>query len=314
MHHIIPIKELNGVSIAFVAGSGVISKSTNMIFVFYGELSELNALEPEEVVDVKKEVENGIDNEAIRSMKEEMMGEGITELVKMPRSQPIGYYLKHEINKELFEGLARNQWYNDSLLATRSDFVILDVKEDKKKPFISGTPFLTTTKARIRAARYKVSISSEIRAIRVDNSVRNILRSRNQGRMILKPGDTNREVPVNETFHVQTDDELIENKLKQIEADDQAIQAILLGLPEDIYAAKEVDELKVERLIKIQDPLALTANSKNPYAFPAPHQDQPSFNQNYMQQPMPNPEDITDPTSAMNITLALMAKAFQLNY
>nr|GEU77244.1 hypothetical protein [Tanacetum cinerariifolium] len=27
------------------------------------------------------------------------------------------------------------------------------------------------------------------------------------------------------------------------------------------------------------------------------HQDQPSFNQNYMQQPMPNPEDITDPTT-----------------
>nr|GEY57838.1 hypothetical protein [Tanacetum cinerariifolium] len=39
----------------------------------------------------------------------------------------------------------------------------------------------------------------------------------------------------------------------------------------------------------------------------APHQDQLSFNQNYMQQPMPNPEDITDPMS-----LALMAKAFKL--
>ncbi|GJW07658.1 hypothetical protein Tco_1570081 [Tanacetum coccineum] len=33
-----------------------------------------------------------------------------------------------------------------------------------------------------------------------------------------------------------------------------------------------------------------------------------------MQQPMPNPEDITDPTTTMNMTLALMAKAFQLNY
>nr|GFB07483.1 hypothetical protein [Tanacetum cinerariifolium] len=44
------------------------------------------------------------------------------------------------------------------------------------------------------------------------------------------------------------------------------------------------------------------------------HQDQPLFNQNYMQQPMPNPEDITDPTTTMNMTLALMAKAFKLNY
>nr|GEV58629.1 hypothetical protein [Tanacetum cinerariifolium] len=250
-------------------------------------------------------------------------------------------------------------------------------------------------------------------------------------RMIPEPGDTNREVPVNETSHIETDDELTEKELKQIEADDQAIQTILLGLPEDIYAAvdscetaqeiwlrvqqmmkgsdigiqekkaklfnewerftsnegesiesyyhrflklmnglkrnkhfpekiasnlkflnnlqpegsrhvtivhqtkdlhtadytqlktklvkvqtprKEVDELKAERLAKTQDPLALMANSNNPYAFPAPHQDQPSFNQNYMQQPMPNPKDITDPTTAMNMALVLMAKAFKLNY
>nr|GEW02030.1 hypothetical protein [Tanacetum cinerariifolium] len=56
------------------------------------------------------------------------------------------------------------------------------------------------------------------------------------------------------------------------------------------------------------------ATSNNPYTFPVLHQDQPSFNQNYMQQPMPNPEDITDPTTAMNMELALMAKAFKLNY
>nr|GFB68715.1 hypothetical protein [Tanacetum cinerariifolium] len=80
------------------------------------------------------------------------------------------------------------------------------------------------------------------------------------------------------------------------------------------YNQKEVDELKSERLIKTQDPLALIANSNNPYAFPAPHQDQSSFNQNYLQQPMPNPEDITNPTTIMNMALALMAKAFKLNY
>nr|GFB10786.1 hypothetical protein [Tanacetum cinerariifolium] len=145
-------------------------------------------------------------------------------------------------------------------------------------------------------------------------------------RMIPEPGDTNRKVPVNETFHVQIDDELTEKELKQIEADDQAIQTILLGsdigiqkkkakllnewerfnsndgesiesyyhrflklmndlkrnkhFPEKIanytqlydflkYNQKEVDELKDERLAKTQDPLALMANSNNPYAFPA---------------------------------------------
>nr|GFB02250.1 hypothetical protein [Tanacetum cinerariifolium] len=176
-------------------------------------------------------------------------------------------------------------------------------------------------------------------------------------RMIPELGDAERDVNVNETFHLQTYDELSDKELKQIEADDQAIQTILLGLPEDIYAAvdscetaqeiwlrvhwnpgeegqtkdlhtadytqlydflkynqKEVDELKVERIAKTQDPLALMANSNNPYAFLAPHQDQSSFNQNYLQQPMSNPEDITDPTTAMNMALALMAKAFKLNY
>nr|GEV82797.1 hypothetical protein [Tanacetum cinerariifolium] len=195
-------------------------------------------------------------------------------------------------------------------------------------------------------------------------------------RMIPEPGDTNRDVIVNETFHIQTNDELTEKELKQIEADDQSIQTILLGLSKDIYAAvdresiefyyhrflklmndlkrnkhfpkkiasnlkflnnlqpewnrhvtiihqtkdlhtadytqlydflkynqKEVDELKAERLESLQDPLTLMENSNNP-----------SFNQNYMQQPMSNPEDITDPTTAMNMALALMAKAFRLNY
>ncbi|GKD66455.1 hypothetical protein Tco_1308563 [Tanacetum coccineum] len=62
------------------------------------------------------------------------------------------------------------------------------------------------------------------------------------------------------------------------------------------YNQKEVDDQRAERLAKTHDPLALMANSNNPFNYPVFHQDQPSFNQNYMQQPMPNPEDITDPT------------------
>nr|GEZ31387.1 RNA-directed DNA polymerase, eukaryota [Tanacetum cinerariifolium] len=61
-------------------------------------------------------------------------------------------------------------------------------------------------------------------------------------KMVLEPGDANREITVTETFHLQTDDELFDKELKQIEADDQVIQTILLGLPEDIYAA--VDSCK----------------------------------------------------------------------
>nr|GEW23053.1 hypothetical protein [Tanacetum cinerariifolium] len=43
-----------------------------------------------------------------------------------------------------------------------------------------------------------------------------------------------------------TDDELTKKELKQIEADDQAIQTILLGLPEDIYAAVDSCETAQE--------------------------------------------------------------------
>nr|GEY06312.1 ribonuclease H-like domain-containing protein [Tanacetum cinerariifolium] len=71
--------------------------------------------------------------------------------------------------------------------------------------------------------------------------------------MIPEPGDTNREVPVNETFYVQTDDELIEKELKQIEADDQAIQTILLGLTEDIYAAVDSCETTQEIWLRVQE-------------------------------------------------------------
>nr|GEX63828.1 hypothetical protein [Tanacetum cinerariifolium] len=52
-------------------------------------------------------------------------------------------------------------------------------------------------------------------------------------RVILEPGDLYHEVLVNETFHEQTDDKLTEKELKQVEADDQAIQTILLGIPEE---------------------------------------------------------------------------------
>ncbi|GJU60492.1 integrase, catalytic region, zinc finger, CCHC-type containing protein [Tanacetum coccineum] len=78
-------------------------------------------------------------------------------------------------------------------------------------------------------------------------------------RMIPEPGDPGREVPVNETFHEQTDEELTEKELKQVEADDQAIQTILLGLHEDIYVAIDSCEtaqeiwLRVQQMIKGSD-------------------------------------------------------------
>ncbi|GJX08486.1 hypothetical protein Tco_0196418 [Tanacetum coccineum] len=62
----------------------------------------------------------------------------------------------------------------------------------------------------------------------------------------------NREVPDNKTFHEQTNDELTEKELKQVEADDQAIQTILLGLPEDIYAVVDSCETAQEIWLRVQ--------------------------------------------------------------
>nr|GEW03273.1 copia protein [Tanacetum cinerariifolium] len=50
-------------------------------------------------------------------------------------------------------------------------------------------------------------------------------------------GEPDLLVPVPESFHEKTDEELTENDLKRMDADDQAIQTILLGLPKDVYAA-----------------------------------------------------------------------------
>ncbi|GJS33345.1 hypothetical protein Tco_0531727 [Tanacetum coccineum] len=67
-------------------------------------LSELNVIEPNGVVDIKKEVVDGINVEPVRNVREESE----EELVEMPRSQPVGYYLKHEINEKLIEDLIGN--------------------------------------------------------------------------------------------------------------------------------------------------------------------------------------------------------------
>nr|GEY54426.1 hypothetical protein [Tanacetum cinerariifolium] len=124
-------------------------------------------------------------------------------------------------------------------------------------------------------------------------------------RMIATPGEPDLPVPVPESFHEQTDEELTKTDIKRMDADDQAIQTILLGLPEDVYAAKrhltivcqtknlheadftqiydflkmnhdEVNELRTERLAKSHDPLALMAHSQSSYNFPKTHKDQSS--------------------------------------
>nr|GEZ31516.1 hypothetical protein [Tanacetum cinerariifolium] len=65
-------------------------------------------------------------------------------------------------------------------------------------------------------------------------------------RMIATLGEPDLPVLVLESLHEQTDEELTETDIKRMDADDQAIQTILLGLPRDIYAA--VDKEKKAKL------------------------------------------------------------------
>nr|GEX54792.1 ribonuclease H-like domain-containing protein [Tanacetum cinerariifolium] len=155
--------------------------------------------------------------------------------------------------------------------------------------------------------------------------------------MIPEPGDANCEITVTETFYLQTNDELSDKELKQIEVDDQAIQTILLGLLEDIYAAVDSCKTAQEIWLRVRFTsnegesiesyyhrfLKLMNDLKRNKHFPEKiasnlkflNNLQPEWSRhNYLQQPMINPEDIIDPTTAMNMALALMAKAFKQNY
>ncbi|GJV32917.1 hypothetical protein Tco_1393317 [Tanacetum coccineum] len=76
---------------------------------------QINIAEREKVAD---DVEDG---ESDGSMNENSTrwGKYADRLTKIPRSRPIGYYVKHEINKKTIKDLVDNHKYNDSLLATR---------------------------------------------------------------------------------------------------------------------------------------------------------------------------------------------------
>ncbi|GJS47427.1 gag-pol polyprotein [Tanacetum coccineum] len=90
---------------------------------------------------------------------------------------------------------------------------------------------------------------------------------------------------------------------------------------------QDINAFRAQRIANTHDPLALMANTQTPchpdhsslityIQHPQPNNNfvpQPSFNTNYMPQPMQNLEDSSDPTTAMNKALALLAKAFKVN-
>ncbi|GKG18213.1 hypothetical protein Tco_0372511, partial [Tanacetum coccineum] len=71
------------------------------------EPSEMGVVKPIESVDRKEEMEDKTNGESSMSTKEDLTGDEtrVEVLLEIPRSRHIGYYLKHEINEKLIEGL-----------------------------------------------------------------------------------------------------------------------------------------------------------------------------------------------------------------
>nr|GEY84286.1 hypothetical protein [Tanacetum cinerariifolium] len=87
----------------------------------YDKVIDKKVIEQFKVAEKEKVVDDVEDRELDRSMNEGPTGWGkyVDILTKMPRSRPIGYYLKYEINNKIIKDLVDNHKYNYSLLATR---------------------------------------------------------------------------------------------------------------------------------------------------------------------------------------------------
>nr|GEY96663.1 reverse transcriptase domain-containing protein [Tanacetum cinerariifolium] len=108
------------------------------------------------------------------------------------------------------------------------EILIIRAGSESRSPMLNKENYVPWSSRLLRYAKSRPNVKL------IHNSILNGPYVR---KMIPEPGDANRVITVTETFHLQTDDELSDKELKMIKADDQAIQTILLGLPEDIYAA-----------------------------------------------------------------------------
>ncbi|GJV06816.1 retrovirus-related pol polyprotein from transposon TNT 1-94 [Tanacetum coccineum] len=137
------------------------------------------------VADKKEEIKNGTNDEPERSVEKGLMGEKVRELAetlgKMEyeayHSLPIEPMRKAMLKKMITkkEDMGVTLLTNEKLVETDIrlsllveiagfiypvDFVILDIKEDRKRPFILGTSFLTTAKAEIRFDKGTITLKS----------------------------------------------------------------------------------------------------------------------------------------------------------
>nr|GEU40745.1 ribonuclease H-like domain-containing protein [Tanacetum cinerariifolium] len=223
--------------------------------------------------------------------------EGFEQIIDFLNANPIKYALM--VNPTIYTLCIKQFWAMVKVKTVNGEEHI-QALVDKKKVIITETTGSESRPPMLNKENYVPQSSRLLRYAKsrpnrklIHNSILNGPYVR---RMIPAPGDANREVTMTETFHPEWSRHVtIVHQTKDLHTVDYTQLYDFLK-----YNQKEVDELKAKILAKTQDPIALMANSNNPYAFPAPNQDQLSFNQNYLQQPMPNPEDMTDPTTRIS--------------
>ncbi|GJR81109.1 hypothetical protein Tco_0710556 [Tanacetum coccineum] len=192
-----------------------------------------------------------------------------------------------------------------------------------------------------RLIRYAKSIPNE-------KLLMNLIKNRPYvRRMIHEPGDPNNIPLVAKSTHEQIDNELTEKEAKQTEAGDQAIQTILMGLLKDIYAAEKKAKLfnELEKFNSTEGgsiesyyhcfsklmnyfsrnkhiPEKIASNLKSTistYLHATTTTQQQLYPTTFIQHELlattniKSDEDISDPTTAINMALVLMAKAWNQN-
>nr|GEW31405.1 hypothetical protein [Tanacetum cinerariifolium] len=120
----------------------------------------------------ENEAENGTKNKPIKSDEKECTQAGEEDAVEVPSSQPVRKLTDERPAKtDIRLSLAIHVYIyplevaEDVLVDVAGyvypvDFVIPDIKEDEKRPFIVGTSFLTTTKAVIKFDKGTVTLRS----------------------------------------------------------------------------------------------------------------------------------------------------------
>nr|GEW89859.1 reverse transcriptase domain-containing protein [Tanacetum cinerariifolium] len=248
----------------------------------------------------------------------QLITDGIAVALENAYAQPIGIEQANKTTWTKLKRLLTNKYCpRTEVKKIEDEFYNLDVKGNDLKTYIRRFQELAVLCPNMVPNTEKL----------IEVFIRGLPRSIEGNVTASKPQTLEEAITITQRLIKPTDDELTEKELKQIEVDDQAIQTILLSLPKDIYAAVNSCETAQEICQNGVDMLPLFIRQRTCTQLitlncmiskiqseGVLNQDQPSFNQNYIQQPMPNPEDIINPTTAMNMALTLMAKAFKLNY